>query len=52
MCRGLVAPPYDSVVIQCCTLLRNLMSNALAYTRRGGLLVSARQRGERVLFQI
>lgn len=33
-------------------ILRNLVSNALAYTAKGGVLVSARRRGARVLVQV
>jgi PAS domain S-box-containing protein len=34
------------------TLLRNLVSNAVKYTARGGVLVSIRRRGDRALIQI
>ncbi|MBU1776503.1 MAG: PAS domain-containing protein, partial [Gammaproteobacteria bacterium] len=34
------------------TLLRNLVSNAVKYTARGGVLVSIRQRGDRALIQV
>jgi len=33
-------------------MLRNLVANALAYTERGGVLVSARVRGARLLMQV
>ena len=33
-------------------MLRNLIGNALRYTRRGGVLVGARARGERLLIQV
>ncbi len=34
------------------TVLRNLLLNSLAYTRQGGILVSARRRGARALVQV
>lgn len=41
----------DPVLIE--QILRNLVGNAVRYTRRGGVLVSARQRGsDRVLLQV
>jgi PAS domain S-box-containing protein len=33
-------------------MLRNLVSNALRYTRSGGILISCRRRGAKVLFQV
>ena len=33
-------------------IVRNLLSNAIRYTRDGGVLVSARKRGEQVLIQV
>lgn len=33
-------------------ILRNLISNALRYTERGGVLLSARRRGDKVLIQV
>lgn len=33
-------------------ILRNLVSNAIRYTEDGGILVSCRQRGERLLLQV
>jgi signal transduction histidine kinase len=33
-------------------ILRNLVSNALRYTEKGGVLVTARQRGQRVWIQV
>ncbi|HEX8987310.1 MAG TPA: ATP-binding protein [Rhodocyclaceae bacterium] len=33
-------------------LMRNLIDNALKYTERGGILVGARRRGDRVLLQV
>jgi len=33
-------------------IVRNLLSNAIRYTRDGGILVGARQRGDRVLIQV
>ncbi len=33
-------------------ILRNLLSNALAYTKRGGILLGARRRGEAVRFEV
>jgi len=33
-------------------ILRNLISNAIRYTDSGGILLSARQRGDRVLLQV
>lgn len=40
----------DKVLLQ--RLLSNLLSNALRYTQRGGVLVAARRRGEQVLIQV
>jgi signal transduction histidine kinase len=34
------------------TILRNLIGNAVKYTRQGGILVSIRQRGNRALIQV
>jgi PAS domain S-box-containing protein len=34
------------------TILRNLVSNAVKYTARGGVLVSIRRRGDRALIQV
>lgn len=34
------------------TLLRNLVSNAVKYTARGGILVGVRRRGDRALIQV
>lgn len=34
------------------SVLMNLVSNAIKFTEKGGILVSARQRGEDVLFQV
>ncbi len=33
-------------------ILRNLLSNALRYTERGGVLLGCRRRGERILFEV
>lgn len=33
-------------------ILRNLIANALQYTERGGVLLSARRRGEKILIQV
>jgi len=48
------APPF---VVECDALLleqmlRNLVGNAVRYTERGGVLVAARRRGERLLLQV
>ncbi|MDM4768389.1 hybrid sensor histidine kinase/response regulator [Pelomonas sp. SE-A7] len=40
----------DPVLLE--QILRNLVSNALRYTRRGGVLVAARRRGTAVLLQV
>lgn len=40
----------DIVLLQ--SVLMNLISNAIKFTARGGILVSARQRGDKVLLQV
>ena len=40
----------DRVLVR--RLLQNLMSNALRYTQRGGVLVGCRRRGDRVVVQV
>ncbi len=39
----------DSLLL---TMLRNLVSNAVKYTKRGGVLVGVRRRGDRALIQV
>jgi len=40
----------DRVLLE--QIVRNLVSNAVRYTERGGVLVAARQRGDRVVLQV
>ncbi|HEX8988314.1 MAG TPA: PAS domain-containing protein [Rhodocyclaceae bacterium] len=47
--RGLALFSDDNLLL---TLLRNLVSNAVKYTRRGGILVAIRRRGDRALIQV
>jgi PAS domain S-box-containing protein len=47
--RGLVLFSDDNLLL---TLLGNLVSNAVKYTARGGVLVGIRQRGDRALIQV
>jgi PAS domain S-box-containing protein len=47
--RGLTLFSDENLLL---TLLRNLVSNAVKYTRRGGVLVGVRRRGDRALIQV
>ena len=40
----------DPVLLE--RILRNLLSNALRYTERGGVLLGCRRRGERIVFEV
>ncbi|MBX3637526.1 MAG: response regulator [Rubrivivax sp.] len=40
----------DPVLLEC--ILRNLVSNAIRYTERGGVLVAARRRGTQVVLEV
>lgn len=48
--RGLPQQYTDGSLLH--TLLRNLINNATKYTTKGGVMVSARMRGSRVLVQV